>query len=133
MTPILHLSRLLERDHIPLVLATYPQPWQVSAEATPIPPIRDQYQASVSTRCTLNDRPFRKLEAFAAEHQIPFVNATSAFRQDATPVTLFLGNDFHFTPRRASALRRRAGGLSRRSRARQTAIAAAAEASESRR
>jgi lysophospholipase L1-like esterase len=98
MTPILHLSRLLARDRIPMVLATYPQPWQVSAEATPIPPIRDQYGIGQHT-VHLNDRPFRKLEAFAAEHQIPFVNATSAFRQDATPVTLFLGNDFHFTPR----------------------------------
>jgi len=98
MTPILHLSRLLARDRIPMVLATYPQPWQVSAEATPIPPIRDQYGIGQHT-VHLNDRPFRKLEAFAAEYQIPFVNATSAFRRDVTPVTLFLGNDFHFTPR----------------------------------
>jgi len=98
MTPILHLSKLLERDRIPLLLATYPQPWQVSAEATPIPPVRAQYGIGQHT-VHLNDRPFRKLEAFAAEHQIPFVNATGAFRQDATPVTLFLGNDFHFTPR----------------------------------
>jgi hypothetical protein len=47
----------------------------------------------------LNDRPFRKLEAFASSHHIPFVNATSVFRQDTSPETLFLGNDFHFTPR----------------------------------
>ena len=68
------------------------------SKATPIPPIRDQYGIGQHT-VHLNDRPFRKLEAFAAEHEIPFVNATSAFRRDATPVTLFLGNDFHFTPR----------------------------------
>ncbi len=45
------------------------------------------------------DEPFRKLANFASEHHIPFVNATSAFRQDAAPATLFLGYDFHFTPR----------------------------------
>jgi len=98
MQPIQHLSQLLERDRIPLLLATYPQPWQVSAEATPIPPIRDQYGIGQHT-VHLNDRPFRKLETFAVERKIPFVNATSAFRQAATPETLFLGNDFHFTPR----------------------------------
>jgi lysophospholipase L1-like esterase len=49
--------------------------------------------------CHLNDRPFTKLAAFASEHHIPFVNATSAFREDASPATLFLANDFHFTPR----------------------------------
>lgn len=98
MAPILDLSRLLEHDRIPLVLATYPQPWQVSADATPTPPIRDQYGVGRHA-VHLNDRPFRKLASFASEHHIPFVNATSAFRQDATPVTLFLNYDFHFTPR----------------------------------
>jgi lysophospholipase L1-like esterase len=98
MAPIVDLSRLLERDGIPLLLATYPQPWQVSADATPIPPIRDQYGVGRHT-VHLNDRPFRKLEAFASEHHVPFVNATAAFRQDAAPATLFLENDFHFTPR----------------------------------
>ena len=98
MAPIGHLSKLLERDGIPLLLATYPQPWQVSAEATPIPPIRDQYGIGRNT-VHLNDRPFKKLAAFALEHRIPFVNTTNAFRQDASPTTLFLGNDFHFTPR----------------------------------
>jgi GDSL-like Lipase/Acylhydrolase family len=98
MAPILDLARLLERDGIPLLLATYPQPWQVSADATPLPPIRDQYGVGQHT-VHLNDRPFRKLEAFASDHHIPFVNATSVFRQDATPATLYLQNDFHFTPR----------------------------------
>ena len=98
MAPILDLARLLERDRIPLLLATYPQPWQVSADATPLPPIRDQYGVGQHT-VHLNDRPFRKLEAFASNHRIPFVNATGAFRQDAAPASLFLGNDFHFTPR----------------------------------
>jgi hypothetical protein len=98
MAPILHLSKLLERDGIPLLLATYPQPWQVSAEATPIPPIRDQYGIGRHT-VHLNDRPFKKLASFAGEHQMSFVNATKAFRDDASPETLFLGNDPHFTPR----------------------------------
>jgi hypothetical protein len=98
MAPILDLSRLLERDGIPLLLATYPQPWQVSADATPMPPIRDQYGVGRNT-VHLNDRPFGKLASFASSHHIPFVNATSAFRQDAAPASLFLGYDFHFTPR----------------------------------
>jgi lysophospholipase L1-like esterase len=98
MAPILDLSRLLEHDGIPLLLATYPQPWQVSADATPVPPIRDQYGIGRNT-VHLNDRPFKKLADFASQYHVPFVNATSAFRQDATPATLFLGNDFHFTPR----------------------------------
>jgi GDSL-like lipase/acylhydrolase family protein len=98
MAPIVELARLLEHNSIPLVLATYPQPWQTSADATPLPPIRDQYGVGRNT-VHLNDRPFKKLEAFASEHHIPFVNATSTFRQDAAPATLFLGSDFHFTPR----------------------------------
>ena len=98
MAPILDLARLLKRDRTPLLLATYPQPWQVSADATPLPPIRDQYGVGQHT-VHLNDRPFRKVEAFASNHRIPFVNATSVFRQDAAPASLFLGNDFHFTPR----------------------------------
>ena len=98
MAPILDLAKLLEHDGIPLVLATYPQPWQTSPDATPTPPIRDQYGVGRNT-VHLNDRPFKKLERFASEHHIPFVNATSTFRQDPTPATLFLSNDFHFTPR----------------------------------
>jgi len=98
MAPILDLQKLLEHDRIPLVLATYPQPWQVSALATALPPIRDQYGIG-RNRVHLNDRPFKKLTAFASEHGIPFVNATAAFRADADPVSLYFGNDFHFTPK----------------------------------
>jgi len=98
MSPIADLSRLLQHDRIPLLLATYPQPWQVAADATPLPPIRDQYGIGKNT-VHLNDRPFRKLAAFALDHGIPFVSAVPAFRQDPSPATLFLGNDFHFTPR----------------------------------
>jgi hypothetical protein len=98
MAPIQHLAKLLEHNRIPLLLATYPQPWQTTADATPLPPIRDQYGVGRNT-VHLNDRPFKKLEAFASEHHIRFVNATSTFRQDAAPATLFLGSDFHFTPR----------------------------------
>jgi hypothetical protein len=50
-------------------------------------------------RLHLNDRPFRKLERFATEHGIPFLNATPAFRQAAEPAGLFLPNDLHFTTR----------------------------------
>jgi lysophospholipase L1-like esterase len=98
LAPIADLSGLLQHHSIPLVLATYPQPWQVSADATPLPPIREQYGIGMNT-VHLNDRPFRKLETFAAEHRIPFVNATKAFRQDPQPASLFLASDFHFSPR----------------------------------
>ena len=98
MAPILDLRKLLDHDHIPLILATYPQPWQVSAAATSLPPIRDQYGIGRNT-IHLNDRPFTKLSAFAGEHSIAFVNATGAFRADAHADTLFFDNDFHFTPR----------------------------------
>jgi lysophospholipase L1-like esterase len=98
LAPILNLSALLAHNGIPLVLATYPQPWQVSADATPLPPIRDQYAIGHNT-VHLNDRPFRKLEDFAARHGIAFVNATEAFRKDPKPVGLFLESDFHFTAR----------------------------------
>ena len=98
LAPIGHLADLLRHHGIPLLLATYPQPWQVSPGATPLPPIREQYAVG-RDRVHLNDRPFRKLEAFAAAHDLPFFNATAAFRQDADPVGLFLANDFHFTAR----------------------------------
>jgi hypothetical protein len=98
LAPVLDLARLLDHHHIPLMLATYPQPWQVSADATPLPPIRDQYGIGRNT-VHLNDRPFRLLAEFAASHALPFVNATPAFRQDGQPATLFLQSDFHFTPR----------------------------------
>ncbi len=98
MAPIGDLQTLLRHDRIPLVLATYPQPWQVSPDATGLPPVRGQYGIGYHT-VHLNDRPFQKLAAYASEHQIPFVNATAAFRADGNPATLFFGNDFHFTPR----------------------------------
>ncbi len=98
MAPIADLQNLLEYEHIPLVLATYPQPWQVAPDATSEPPIRDQYGIGRNT-VHLNDRPFKKLDAFAAAHHLPFVNATPAFRTADHPAALFLGNDFHFSPR----------------------------------
>ena len=98
MAPIADLRKLLDHDRIPLILATYPQPWQVSAAATALPPVRDQYGIGLN-KVHLNDRPFTKLGAFAGEHGIPFVNATGAFRADAHGETLFFDNDFHFTPR----------------------------------
>jgi hypothetical protein len=98
MGPILDLRKLLDHDHIPLVLAVYPQPWQVSPKATSQPPIREQYGIGYGT-VHLNDRPFKKLGMFAEANRIPFVNATPAFRGDPQPETLFFDNDFHFTPR----------------------------------
>ena len=98
LAPVASLLRLLRHRGIPLVLATYPQPWQVSADATPLPPIRDQYGIGRNA-VHLNDRAFRKLEAFAGRHGIPFVNATAAFRQSDSPASLFLDSDFHFSPR----------------------------------
>jgi hypothetical protein len=98
LAPIADLLALLKHHSIPLLLATYPQPWQVSTDATPLPPIREQYGIGMNT-VHLNDRSFRKLEAFAAEHGIPFSNATAAFRKDSMPASLFLGDDFHFSPR----------------------------------
>jgi hypothetical protein len=98
MAPIADLQALLNHHGIPFALATYPQPWQVSPDATPLPPVRGQYGIGDHT-VHLNDRPFRMLAAFAAEHRLPFVNATPAFRSDAHPATLFFDNDFHFTPR----------------------------------
>jgi lysophospholipase L1-like esterase len=98
MAPIADLANLLHHHDIPLVLATYPQPWQVAADATPLPPIREQYRIGMNT-VHLNDRPFKKLEKFATDHQIPFVNATAAFRTDRKPASLFLADDFHFNPR----------------------------------
>ncbi len=98
IAPVGHLARLLAHDRAGFVLATYPQPWQVSAEATPLPPIRDQYGIGRGT-LHLNDRPFRKLERFAAEHHIAYVSGVSAFRQAQDPAGLFLQNDFHFSRR----------------------------------
>lgn len=98
LAPLANLATLLAHDRIPLLLATYPQPWQVAPDATPLPPIRDQYGIG-QNKVHVNDRPFRKLEAFAGEHSIPFVNATGAFRQDSKPASLFLSSDFHFTAR----------------------------------
>jgi hypothetical protein len=97
LAPIADLNNLLKHDHIPLLLATYPQPWQVSADATPLPPIRDQFGIGNNT-VHLNDRSFRKLETFAAKQGIPFVSAVKAFREHPNPARLFLQRDFHFTP-----------------------------------
>ena len=98
LAPIADLKTLLDHFRIPLVLATYPQPWQVSPEASPLPPVRDQYRIG-QHKVHLNDRPFRKLERFAADHNLPFFNATTAFRQAPDPAGLFLLNDFHFSER----------------------------------
>ena len=98
LAPIGHLAALLEHDRAGFVLATYPQPWQVSRDATPLPPIRDQYGIGRGT-VHLNDRPFRKLERFATERHLAFVNATPLFREAQQPENLFLQNDFHFSRR----------------------------------
>jgi hypothetical protein len=98
LAPVADLSALLQHHDIPLLVSTYPQPWQVSADATPIPPIREQYGVGIGT-VHLNDRAFRKVESFTADRGIPFLNATEAFRRDANPAGLFLARDFHFTPR----------------------------------
>ncbi|HET9372944.1 MAG TPA: SGNH/GDSL hydrolase family protein [Vicinamibacterales bacterium] len=98
MEPIADLQRLLIHHDIPLVLATYPQPWQVSAQATPAGPIRDQYAIGQNT-VHLNDRAFQKLGQFAADHGMAFVNATGAFRGAEDPAGLFLRTDFHFSAR----------------------------------
>ena len=98
MAPIADLRDLLKHHAIPLVLATYPQPWQTSADATPLGPIRAQYGIGAKT-VHLNDRSFRLVERFAEEQKIPFVNATASFRQDAQPAGLFLQTDFHFNGR----------------------------------
>ena len=98
LAPIVDLAKLLRHFGIPFVLATYPQPWQVSADASPLPPVRDQYRIGQHT-VHLNDRPFRKLERFAVDHGVPFFNATAAFRQAPDPAGLFLLNDFHFSER----------------------------------
>jgi hypothetical protein len=98
LMPVVDLRKLLDHNRIPLILATYPQPWQVSPKATSQPPVRDQYGIGFNI-VHLNDRPFKKLSAFAAEHGLPFVNATDAFRADPKSETLFFDNDFHFTPR----------------------------------
>lgn len=96
MAPIGHLASLLAHESRAFAVATYPQPWQVSADATPLPPIRDQYGIGRGT-LHLNDRPFRKLERFASDRRIPFVSAATAFRQAPNPTGLFLQNDFHFS------------------------------------
>lgn len=98
MAPIADLDDLLRHYKIPLLLATYPQPWQVAADASPSTSVRTQYGIGLNT-VHLNDRPFRKLEKFASEHGIPFLNATSAFREDSKPASLFLTFDFHFSAR----------------------------------
>ena len=98
MASIGDLKRLLDRDGVPLVLATYPQPWQVAGDATPGGTIRAQYGIGANT-VHLNDRPFRLLEQFAAGQAIPFVNATMKFREAPEPAGLFLVDDFHFSPR----------------------------------
>jgi lysophospholipase L1-like esterase len=98
LAPIGDLAALLRHERIPLLLATYPQPWQVSRTATPLPPIRDQYAVG-RDRVHLNDRPFKKLATFAAAQGLPFFDATAAFRRERDPAGLFLADDFHFTAR----------------------------------
>ena len=73
-------SRLLEHDGIPFVLATYPQPWQVSAEATPLPPIRDQY--GIGQTHGASERPaVQEAGELRGRASHPVREATAAFRQ----------------------------------------------------
>jgi hypothetical protein len=98
MEPIADLQRLLVHQGVPLIVATYPQPWQVSADATPGGTIRSQYGVGLSSVHS-NDRPFRLLSRFTAERGMAFVNATDAFRSHAEPASLFQQADFHFSPK----------------------------------
>src|SRR5262249_2586860 len=96
--PVADLANLLNHYGIKFVLATYPQPWQVSPEATPLPPIRAQFGIGLHT-VHLNHRPFRKIATFAQEKGIPFVDATASVRSASSPADLFLPAVFHFSPR----------------------------------
>ena len=98
MAPIADLQALLKHHGIPLVLATYPQPWQVATDALRDPGLRQQYGIGLNT-VHLNDRPFRLLESFAASQNLPFVNATADFRHQTAAAGLFLNDDFHFSAR----------------------------------
>jgi hypothetical protein len=98
LKPIASLARLLGHHGVGFGLATYPQPWQVSPRATPRPPIREQYGIGYDT-VHLNDRPFRRLATFARGLDVPFLDATPAYRAASDPVGLYMSNDFHFTPR----------------------------------
>ena len=98
MAPIADLQRLLAHDGIPLVVATYPQPWQVSGDATPDAGIRGQFGIALGA-VHVNDRPFQMLARFTSSIGVPFVDATPAFRAQPDAAGLYLADDFHFSPR----------------------------------
>lgn len=96
LMPIKHLADLLKINNIPLVLATYPQPWQAHPQASPR--VRGWLGVSENTIHT-EDRPFQIIEAFARHHGIAYVNVTPSFRDYPQTTRLYFQDDFHFTPK----------------------------------
>ena len=91
LVPLEDIQRLTGGTSAQLILATCPQPWQVSSDASSGPGTREA--AGVPHDALYTSRaPFEALARFAATRGILFCNAAPAFRDDRDPNRLYQRN-----------------------------------------
>lgn len=91
------LSNLCHRANSEFVLSAIPCPWQISAEASNGPEVRER--AGVERHAIYKSEfPVRTLAAFASKARIPFCNPVATFQRVERPERLFCRNAAHFSP-----------------------------------
>lgn len=91
LAPVECLRRAADGTYATLILSTCPQPWQVSAEASDGPGVREA--AGVASGAVMSNRaPFDAVARFAAEREILFCDASLAFRDYPDAAKLYFRN-----------------------------------------
>lgn len=88
LSPIEHLTRLVEGQGGRLVVATSPAPWQVSAEATNGRGVRRAVGLDESTLFK-SRQPFEIISAWCAKRSIPLLDLSESFVQEPRAERLF--------------------------------------------
>lgn len=91
VAPVENIRRAAEGTTAAFVLSMCPQPWQVSADASGGPGVREA--AGVAAGAVLASRaPFEAIAGFARERDIGCCDSSPAFQSDPEPARLFFRN-----------------------------------------
>jgi hypothetical protein len=97
LAPIDRLNQLTARNCARLVVAVYPAPWQVAANATSGGNVRQA--AGIENDAVFRSRePFDQLKQYAQKHGIAFHDASPVFQTAQQPEQSFLTNAARFSP-----------------------------------
>jgi hypothetical protein len=88
---------LARRAGAEFVVAAVPAPWQVSAQASNAPAVREAAGIPLSAAC-LSNRPFELLQAHLDARGVPLCNPVAGFRVFPKAERLYLANSPQFSP-----------------------------------